>query len=327
MIFKCNNCGGLMTFSPDKKEMYCEHCDSVATEAMNPSTEMSSCPNCGAPVEAGTYDSTTKCEHCGAAIVFEARVSGGYEPHIIIPFKIGKETVKQKLKMHFNKNLFLPSTFLQNAYLEKMEGIYVPFWMYDYDANYDYEATGTKIRRWTSGNTEFTETSIYRIQRNMDIDFDLIPVDASIKMVDGIMDLIEPYNYEAIEKFKASYMAGFDGEVYNYSYQDMEPRAKDKAAKYADMLVMQTINGYNNVRPERKALNLNPVGVNYALLPVWRYVYEYQGSFYEFYINGQTGKIVGEPPMSKMKMFGYTGFFFVLMNIILFLGWMLLEVL
>lgn len=327
MIFKCNNCGGHMVYSPERRAMYCDHCDSIDTESISASSSMSSCPNCGAPVEAGSYDSTTICEHCGVSIVFEERVSGQYEPHIIIPFKLGKLGIKERLKEHFKKNIFLPTTFLSNAYLETMEGIYVPFWMYDYDANYDYEATGTKIRRWTSGNTEYTETSIYKIQRNMDIDFDLIPVDASIKMEDGTMDLIEPYDYAALEDFKVKYMAGFDGEMYNYTAEEIEFRAKDKAAKYADRLVGDTITGYSSVRPEKKALNLVSAGLRYALMPVWRYVYQYQGKTYEFYINGQSGKIVGEPPMSKGKMFGFTAAFGVIFSLILGFGWALLEVL
>lgn len=327
MIFKCGNCGGHMVYSPERRAMYCEHCESIDTDVINNSSSMTSCPNCGAPVDAGTYDSTTKCEHCGASIVFEERVEGVYQPHLILPFKLGKLAIKEKLKEHFKKNIFLPSSFLSDAYLSQMEGIYVPFWMYDYDATYDYAATGTKVRRWTSGNTEYTETSIYKIQRLMDIDFDLIPVDASIKMEDNTMDLIEPYDYSAIEKFKVNYMAGFDGEVYNYSAQDMEYRAKEKAAKYSEKLVMQTISGYSSVRPEKKMLSLNPNAVNYALMPVWRYVYNYHGGTYEFYINGQTGKIVGEPPLSKAKMFGYSGAFFAIINLILFFGWALLEVL
>lgn len=327
MIFKCNNCGGHMIYSPERRAMYCEHCDSVNTESVSESTSINMCPNCGAPVESGNYDSTAICEHCGVSIVFDERVSGQYTPHIIIPFKLGKLSIKERLKEHFKKNIFLPSTFLSNAYLEKMEGIYVPFWMYDYDANYDFEATGTKVRRWVSGNTEYTETSIYKIQRNMDIDFDLIPADASIKMDDGTMDLVEPYDFAAIEEFKVKYMAGFDGEMYNYTAEEMEYRAKDKAAMYADRLVRETISGYTNVRPEKKALNLVPQRVNYALLPVWRYIYQYEGKSYEFYINGQTGKIVGEPPMSKIKMIGYSFSFFTIMSLIAGFGWALLEVL
>ena len=38
-----------------------------------------------------------------------------------------------------------------------MEGIYVPFWLYDYKACYDYTGEGVRVRTWTSGNTEYTE--------------------------------------------------------------------------------------------------------------------------------------------------------------------------
>ena len=73
-----------------------------------------------------------------------------------------------------------------------MEGIYVPFWLYDYGADYDFAGEGTRVRTWRSGDTEYTETSYFEVIRQMDVDFDRIPVDASIAMDDGIMDLMGP---------------------------------------------------------------------------------------------------------------------------------------
>ena len=72
-------------------------------------------------------------------------------------------------------------------------GDYVPFWFYDYDTNCTFHGEGTKVRSWTTGNTQYTETSYYDIVRDMDIDFDNIPVDASMGMPDDVMDLMEPF--------------------------------------------------------------------------------------------------------------------------------------
>lgn len=327
MIFKCNNCGSVMTYSPEHNAMYCEHCDSLESQGVVTAENMSSCVNCGAPIEVGPVTSASKCEHCGCYMVFEERISGEYTPHMVIPFKIGKEQAKGAIKAHVGKNIFVPNSFLKESYLDKVEGIYVPFWMYDYDANYDYHGIGKIIRSWTSGNTEYTETSIYDVHRNMDIDFDLIPVDASAKMVDKTMDLMEPYNYSALEVFQAKYMSGFNGEIYNFSADELELRAREKAQKYSDMLMTETLAGYTINEPTSKNLTLNPAARNYALLPVWRYTYFYRDKNYEFYINGQTGKMVGDVPTSKKLKFGYFGIAFALFTLGLYLLWYLLEVL
>ena len=205
--------------------------------------------------------------------------------------------------------------------------MYVPFWMYDYDANYDYHGTGKKIRTWTSGNKQYTETKVFDVHRNMDIDFDKLPVDASIKMKDDVMDLMEPYDYKALTTFAPLYMSGFDGEVYNFTPEQLEGRAREKASRYSEKLMNDTLAGYSSITPINKNLNLQPSGTNYSLLPVWQYNYSYNGKIYDFYVNGQTGKIVGELPTSgKLKLL----YFLVacgLFTAASYLLWMLLEVL
>lgn len=327
MIFKCGNCGGSMVYDPERKAMYCEHCDSEDSENIMNGSDMASCVNCGAPMEVEKYTSATKCDHCGCYCVFEERVSGEYQPHLVLPFRTNKRMAKQYIKDAYCKNLFVPEDFLKDASLETIKGSYIPFWMYDYHANYDYEGTGKKIRKWRSGNTEYTETSIYNVQRNMDIDFDKIPVDASEKMPDGVMDLMEPYDYGALEDFHAKYMAGFYGEYYNYSADALEPRAKDKAAKYSDRLLNQTLTGYASVNPTKKQLYLDPKDRKYALLPIWHYVYKYRDKVYDFHVNGQSGKVVGNPPISNAKMVGYSIVMFLVLTAIAWLGWGILEVL
>lgn len=327
MIFKCNNCGGIMVYSPEKEAMYCEHCGSIDSQSVITSENMSSCVNCGAPMEITDYTSATKCHHCGCYTIFEERVSGQYTPHLVLPFKISKEKAKEIIKEHAKKNIFVPYSYYSDSYVDTVSGMYVPFWMYDYDANYDYHGTGKKIRTWTSGNKQYTETKVFDVHRNMDIDFDKLPVDASIKMKDDVMDLMEPYDYKALTAFAPLYMSGFDGEVYNFTPEQLEGRAREKATRYSEKLMNDTLAGYSSITPINKNLNLQPSGTNYSLLPVWQYNYYYNGKIYDFYVNGQTGKIVGELPTSgKLKLL----YFLVacgLFTAASYLLWMLLEVL
>lgn len=192
MIFKCRNCGANTVWSPEKDSMCCPHCDSIDSEEAVKGADMFQCAACGAPMQPKQYDSATKCEHCGAYTIFEERISGEYQPHLILPFKVGKQKAKDLIKQEFGKKLFLPSSFLKESYLDKMEGDYIPFFLFDFDCHYRFAAKGKKIRRWTTGDTEYTETSIFQIFRDMDVDFSRIPTDASLAMPDGEMDLLEP---------------------------------------------------------------------------------------------------------------------------------------
>ena len=327
MIFKCKNCGGNSVYNPDKGTMYCPHCESLDSEEKIPSTVMTECVNCGAPLEIGDFTSASKCPHCGSYIIFEERVQGEFTPSLILPFKISKQKAVDLLHNEFRKRTFTPSGFLSSASIDKMEGTYVPFFMYDYDADVDFQGKGTKVRAWTSGDTEYTETSFYDVIRKMDIDFQKIPVDASKCMEDNVMDLMEPYDYKALENFKEKYLSGFLGEKYNFTSAELEERAKQKADKDARMLLQDSLTGYTTLTREHELINLKEKEIHYTLLPVWVYLFSYQGKEYQFHINGQSGKIIGVTPVAKQKVIGYSATVFGIIMVIGLMLRMILEVL
>jgi len=306
MIFKCRNCGGNVIYSPEKKGMYCPYCDSEnQDDKTTVAGDIHVCPDCGGELNMEEHTSAARCPYCENYIIFDERVNGIYEPRFIIPFQHSREMVKKLLKSKFKRNIFAPVDFLSEAKLNSMEGNYVPFWLYDYDTNCEYKGEGTKIRTWRAGEMEYTETSYYHIYRNMDIFFQKIPVDASVKMSDNIMDLMEPYQYEQLMEFKPDYMSGFQGEKYNMDSKEVAFRARGKMEADSKTMLNQSVGGYVRIRTIAEDVHIAREAANYALLPVWLYQYQYNDKDYPFYINGQTGKIIGKTPVSPGKVFGY----------------------
>lgn len=309
MFFKCKNCGGNVVYSPEKHEMVCPFCDSEKSDerADVKTPDITICPNCGGEVPVEQHTSATQCPYCESYLIFNERVEGEYEPKLIIPFELGKETCKKSIREKFKKNLFAPTDFLSEVRLNGMQGVYVPYWLYNYDTHCVFQGEGTKVRTWTSGNTEYTETSYYAVDRDMDISFDKIPVDASEKMPDDVMDLMEPYNYKQLKAFTPEYMSGFYAEKYNMVSDAVEPRARKKMNDDAIGLMKQSYSGYTSVRTVRQDVIVKDSEAVYGLLPVWKYLYTYNGQEYPFYVNGQTGKIIGNAPVSKKKVWAYAG--------------------
>ena len=316
MIFRCKNCGGNVVYSPEHKKMYCPYCDSLDSEERSEGNENIGqpdshgksnfiCPSCGGEFILDKFTSATRCPYCDNYIIVGERTSGKYTPKTIIPFQIGKEAVKKSIRDNFKKYKFAPTDFLSEARLETMEGHYVPFWFYDYDSNYKFRGEGTKLRSWRSGDTEYTETSYYDIVRDMNIGFDAIPADASVKMPDEVMDLMEPYGYEQLEAFKPEYMSGFMAEEYNMESDLIKSRADMKLRRDADSIIKSTYSGYSSVRTTQNNLTVKNENASFGLLPVWKYDYTYNDMSYPFYVNGQTGKIVGTVPLSKKKIWSY----------------------
>ena len=154
----------------------------------------------------------------------------------------------------------------------------------------------------------------------MDLNYLKVPCDASKKMDDTMMDKLEPYPYKTLKEFKMPYLAGYIAEKYDYDDDELLPRVKNRVQSYVDSYIRSTISGYSTVHYNRKNINIRKKGSDYALLPVWMVCYDFRQAEHTFAMNGQTGKIVGKPPISAAKVaawfFGVSGGSFLIFRII-----------
>lgn len=321
MIFKCKNCEGNTVYSPEKKKMFCPYCESEESHERKEypgfDSNLTMCPNCSGEISVDVHTAASRCPYCDSYLIFNERVEGENLPAYVIPFQIGKEKCKEMIKEQFKKCTFAPMDFLSEVRLDTIEGDYVPFWLFDYDTVTDFYAEGRKVRRWTSGNYHYTETSYYQIHRNMSLNFRKVPADASTPMPDDVMDLMEPYDYSQLQTFQPEYLSGFMAEKYNLPAIKYADRVRVKVMQDVDAFLKGTYTGYNSVSPMSKKVDYNNENAHYSLLPVWVYNYEYGGKKYPFYVNGQTGKIVGKAPVSAKKVWAYGGTIWGLLTLIM----------
>ena len=295
-----------MVFSPEKQQMYCSFCDGTDCDYETGDGSLTTCSSCGGELTIGQFVSASKCPYCGNYLIFDERVKNEFKPDEIIPFKIGKKQAVEAMEKEFKKRKFTPVSFLSERTLGDMEGRYVPFFLFDFSARGEFSGTGTTVRKWRSGNYDYTETSYYDIQRLMDVSYDNVPADASEEMPDYKMDLIEPYQYEALTGFDPRYLSGFFGEIYNKTAAGYADRARAKADESAKKLLRDSVGGYASVSPVVERVSLTDGKVDYALFPVWVYNYKWKDRVFPFYVNGQTGKVIGETPISKLKVLLYS---------------------
>ncbi|MCR5033132.1 MAG: zinc ribbon domain-containing protein [Lachnospiraceae bacterium] len=310
MLYRCKNCGSNVVYDPKSKKMKCPHCEGLDTEDAIAGESLENCPNCGAPVKPTEYQSAHRCAHCGVYLIVDERIAGDYKPHLIIPFKLDKNDAAQRLRTSFNHRLFMPDSFLSEATLEKMEGMYVPFFLFDIHSHYLWTGRGTRIRKWVSGDTEYTETKIFRVERDMVADFEHVPADASVVMDDDIMDLMEPYDYKLLEDFQQKYMSGFYGEMYSQTAVELTDRAKAKIRPGVEQMMQSSLGSYTTLTPDQRNMELEEQQHEYALLPVWVYTYNYHGKTYNYFVNGQSGKVIGKSPFAMSKVVGYCATWF-----------------
>lgn len=317
--YKCPNCGAPMIYDEKTDTLLCEHCDTkqkvsdvndqeqstVESDEQEEPEFMSfhgyKCPNCGAEIVTDDNTAATFCSFCGSPTLIEDRLSGVQKPRRIIPFKIGKEQAQERFKKWTRKGLLTPGVFSSQAVVEKITGIYVPFWLYNYDADIELDARATRIRHERRGDWEYTHTDHYLIHRRAFTKFDNVPADASEKMNDEMMDTLEPFDYNQLKGFDLPYLSGYYAEKYSYDANEMAPRVEKRVRKYGVDATMETIHGYASVTPMRRNIRLRRTKAEYVLMPVWQLNYSWQGKMYSFMINGESGKQVGKLPTSKVK--------------------------
>ena len=81
-------------------------------------------------------------------------------------------------------------------------------------------------------------------------------------------------------------------------------------------LMKETVTGYSTVTTKNSNIQLKDGKVSYALLPVWILNTKYKDKIYTFAMNGQTGKFIGELPISWKRFWAYFGVFSVIFSII-----------
>ena len=263
------------------------------------------CPSCGAELICDATTAATSCPYCGNPTVVPAQFQGFLKPDYIIPFTLDKKAAVAALKEYYRGKKLLPRAFDDQNHIEEIKGVYVPFWLFNGEADVDIQFAATRVRSHISGDKEITETDHFAVRRAGSVSFSRIPVDASSKMPDAHMDAIEPFDYSALKPFSMAYMPGFLADVYDVEARDCEARADERAANTAEEIIADTVSGYSSCVPTGKSIRLRRGEVNYALLPVWLLSTRWNGRNFLFAMNGQTGKLIGDLPVSAERYWSW----------------------
>ena len=260
-----------------------------------------SCPSCGAELICDASTAATSCPYCGNPTVVPGQFSGALKPDFVLPFKLSKEDAVAALKNHYKGKPLLPKAFTNGNHIEEIKGVYVPFWMFDGQAEgtVDYEGHITHV--YESGDYEVTETEHYDVRRGGSISFEKVPVDASSKMPDDHMDSIEPYDYKELRAFSTAYLPGFLADKYDVTVEQSCERADGRCAASLEGALRRTTTQYDACITKDKDIRLRRGKVHYALLPVWMLHTKWNGKDFLFAMNGQTGKLVGDLPTDMGK--------------------------
>ncbi len=336
---KCPCCGGVLKFDNSSQKVVCPYCDSQfeTSDLKDLSDELNSvqedtswdekdvqaytskemqgmkiysCDSCGGEIITEETTSSTSCPYCGNNVLVAKELSGDLKPNKVIPFKKDKGFAKSTLTKFFKKKPLLPNSFSKENVIEEMKPLYVPFWIFDADVNGKVYFRGETVHRWSDSKYDYKETKYYSIIRGGDIAFDHVPVDGSKKMEDQLMESIEPFDYSEAEEFNIGYLAGYAADRYDVSKDETFKRATQRFRDGTAQAFRGDIVGYSNVRVDHSDLVFSNTGAKYVLYPVWILNTKWKDKSFRFAINGQSGKIAGNLPISPLKFILFWLLFF-----------------
>ena len=263
-----------------------------------------SCPSCGAELICEATTAAASCPYCGNPTVVPGQFSGQLRPDFIVPFKLSREDAIKALKDHYMGKIFLPKSFRTENHLEEIQGIYVPFWLFDGEAQGDAHYNARSTRSYESNGYRVTETKHFDVYRSGTVAFERVPVDASSKLSDDHMDSIEPFDYQELKPFSTAYLPGFLADKFDVTVEQCRERADQRCEGTLLSALRGTIRNYDSCTLTDHHVNLKRGKVHYALMPVWMLNTKWRGKDFLFAMNGQTGKLVGDLPVNWLKFWG-----------------------
>ena len=331
---KCPGCGAAIHFKPELGKFKCDFCEGEYTaeqlkdmdklkeeEIKEKSSEVSdsysdyvnyNCPDCGAEIITDSNTAATFCVYCGNTSIIKNRLSGEFAPKYIIPFKMEKDKAIKAFKSLRKGRPLVPKSFVSEKNIEKITGVYIPFWLYNIDVSGTVNAKATKVSSWTVGDTHYTKTDYYSVIRSGNMVYDRVPVDGSTRFNNDMMNSIEPFDYGKLIDYNHAYLSGFLAEKYDVSKDDAFKDAKTRTLNSTREQMLSSMVGYSSRTITSSDLESSISSSEYVLLPVWMVNVKYKDKFYLFAMNGESGKFIGNIPLDKKKAFFVTIFVLII---------------
>lgn len=336
--FPCGGCGAKLTFAPGTRTLKCEFCGHTndipdagdarveeqdfetylkALEGKQETHEVQHvrCDQCGAEQNMPENVFADKCSFCGANVVSKGYANRLVKPKSLVPFTIERRQAQDDFRK-WVKGLWLAPGELKR-YAESdaaVTGSYLPFWTYDCRTSTDY--TGERGEDYyTNESRDFTNDkgeTVTRTERvkhtnwtpasgHVDCFHDDVLVLASNTLPRELRGATTAWDLKKLVPYQPEFVSGYRAEAYQVGLSEGFPLAKEQIDSRIYGLVRQDIGG-DQQRVQQLNTRYSEIKFKHVLLPVWVSAYRFRNKTYRFLVNGQTGEVAGESPLSWQKV-------------------------
>ncbi len=279
-------------------------------------TRVYKCNSCNATINVEPNVTATVCPFCGShQVLAQEQSSRVIRPESVIPFQVDQKTAVAKFRTWLGKGWFRPNELKRVAANAeaRVQGIYLPFWTFDAntvsqwraEAGYYYYVS----ERYTVNVDGKMQTRTRQAQKvrwepasgthSEFLDDVLVYATQSVK--EKILERVYPFETKQLVPYRPQFLAGWKAEEYQIGLEQaskigqeiMQGRVRDACAREVPGDTQR------NLRVQTQFSNLT---YKHVLLPLWIASYRYNNKVFSFMVNGQTGKVQGEAPISWWKV-------------------------
>ena len=206
------------------------------------------CPSCGAQIVTDETTAASFCYYCHNPVVLEEKLRGEFKPDYILPFQIDKKKAQEIFTQWVGRKKFVPDYFFSPRQIESMTGVYFPYWLYSCKVKGDLQAEGKTVRTWETAGMRYTETKVYDIQRQGDMNVDSVARNALKKANRKLIDGVLPYRLNEKKEFSMGYLSGFVAENRDMEKDGFVNEVKEEVRQFALSSLSSQTGNYSSVQ-------------------------------------------------------------------------------
>ncbi|MCA9056942.1 MAG: zinc ribbon domain-containing protein, partial [Planctomycetaceae bacterium] len=316
----CATCGGPV----EQHDQFCSACGAVSAATGQVEVEFLEstqlhfrCESCGAEVGTDPNHRSYVCPFCDSTFVveFSPERTGRQRPEFVIGFAVTPEQALQTFQRWISSNAWFRPGDLKSAQIaEKLKGVYLPFWSFsmlavsqwsasigeNWDRKETYTTTNSKGETETHTRT-VTETEWWPLAGNHHQYYSGYLISGSRGLSQHEADRIKPFHLTALSRYQPSFLAGWLSEEYSVSREEALELCRREFYQWEQQNVAAFLPGDRH-RQLSVSTRFHHEESDLCLLPVYVLSYRYQNKLYRFLVNGQTGKHVGDKPVSGRRI-------------------------
>jgi ribosomal protein S27E len=340
----CPECGADAEWSASKQALVCPYCGTVmpwtpGTDTLGETIReyqlAEALRSAGPEARDWRFEKReVKCQSCQAITVFEASRAAqrcafcgspsivpvdaardAIRPTAVLPAKLSEAQVRDLLRNWYASRMFAPDRFKKAALTDTLHGLYLPYWTFDAHAHAAWTAMAGYFyyenvqRRGADGRIVTVAEQRVRWEPAAGeleyfFDDDLVPGTVGINPT--LLRKVEPFptRGDDLKPYEAAYVRGWVVERYQVDLRNAAELNLRQMEASVRQLCASKVPG-DTQRDLQVQTEFQGRTFKHVLVPAWLVSYTYGAKSYQIVVNGYTGLVAGDRPISYVKVFFY----------------------